>query len=167
MAQRPGNVELRHKSKKRKEMSEYKGKTVTVNMPAEAVCDKFADLSKLSGSLGNVPEEQLSKMGNLKFETRAVVIDNPMAGQLRFEVEERTPRRIVMACRQPIYVGMNIDMAPNATDEGHTDVTTSVEVDLPFFLKPMLGPKMQFVADGFAGIVAAIAGAEAPSEAAE
>ena len=90
-----------------------------------------------------------------------MVVDNAMVGELRFEVVERTPERIVMACRRPIYMGMNIDMAANGANAEDTDVTTSIDVDLPFFIKPMLGPKMQFVADGFADMVATIAGASA------
>lgn len=142
-------------------MSEYKGKTVTVKVPAQTICDKFADLSKLAGSISNVPEDQLRKIGNIKLEPQAVVVDNAMVGELRFEVVERTPERIVMACRRPIYMGMNIDMAANGANAEDTDVTTSIGVDLPFFIKPMLGPKMQFVADGFADMVATIAGASA------
>lgn len=147
-------------------MSVYKGKTVTIQVPAQRVADKFADLSRLQSSFSQLPEDQLKKIGELRLEPQAIVVNNPMAGELRFEIVERTPQRICMVCGHPMQMGMNIDMAPNADDAQATDVTTGVDVDLPFFLKPILGPRMQYVADGFADMVSAIARAEKDSDAA-
>lgn len=141
-------------------MSLYKGKTVTIEIPAQKVADKFADLSMLQKAFDKLPADQLAQVGEMYLEPQAIVIKNPMVGDLRFEITERSAERIVMACEQPMHMGMIVDMEANADNAEATDVTTSVDVDLPFFIKPILGPRMQTVADGLAGMVSAIARAE-------
>lgn len=145
-------------------MSEYKGKTVTIDVPAQRVADKFADLSKLQESFSHIPAEQIEKVGKMHLEPQAIVIENPMVGEMRFDIVERNDRRIALVCDKPLHIGMAITMEPNADNSLSTDVTTAIDVDLPFFMKPIIGSKMQFVADGFADMVSAIARAESAED---
>ena len=141
-------------------MSTYKGKTVTINVPAPVVAGKFDDLIAMQKSFDNIPAEMKEKMGDIRLEPQAIVVSNPMAGEMRFEIEERSDNRIVMGCSHPMRLVMDILLEPVAGNPDATEVSTAVEVDLPFFLKPLLGPRLQQAADGFSVLVANIANAE-------
>ncbi len=136
-------------------MATYKGKTVSVNASAEAVAAKFADLSVLEKSLDNVPESMRQQIGDAKFERDAIVIANPQVGQLKFEVVERTESLVKFASTSLLPMTMSVHMT--ATSETTCDVSTTIELDIPMMLKPLIGPQIQKAADQFGVMMANIA----------
>ena len=139
-------------------MSTYKGKTVTINTPAEKVAERFADLSAFAGAFDQIDASQKAQMGDVRLEPQAIIITNPAAGELRFDVVERTPQRITLQCSSPLPLAMNILMED--ANGGGTLVSTAIEVDLPIFIRPLIGPQLQKAADGFSDMVARIAEAD-------
>ena len=76
-------------------MATYKSKPVTVQQSAVAISDKFADLSTLEGALGDLPESERAKIGEVKFTSDSLSIKTAQVGELKFQVTERTPERVV------------------------------------------------------------------------
>ena len=76
-------------------MATYKSKPVTVQQSAVAISDKFADLSTLEGALGDLPESERAKIGEVKFTADSLSIKTAQVGELKFQVTERTPERVV------------------------------------------------------------------------
>jgi len=126
-------------------MSEYKGKPVVVPLAAEVLAEKFADLSVMQTGIDQLPEEQRAKLGDTRFEKDAIVIKNPQVGEMRFAVVERTPSQIRMASDGVVAMEMKVKMTPQG--ESATELVTSIDVDLPFFIRPMVGPYLQQAAD--------------------
>lgn len=135
-------------------MSKYTGKTVRVEAPAQQIADKFADLSKLNDFKDKIPEDQLKKLGDLRFEKDAIVIANPAFGEMKFRIVEHTTQRILMKAEGMLPLQIEVKLA---ADGAQTDVTTIVDIELPAMLKPLIGGKMQQVADMFSEVIAKIA----------
>ena len=81
-------------------MATYKGRTVSIERSAEEIVDKFADLSRFKDNLDALPEEERAKIGDIEFAADSITLNTPQVGQIRFEVAERSPRRILHACRR-------------------------------------------------------------------
>lgn len=85
-------------------MAIYKGKIVRVETSPEAVAARFSDLSTLEGMLEKLPEEQRKSIGQVSFETAAIVVNNPKVGNVRMEVEECTPDHSIKRRRDVAHV---------------------------------------------------------------
>lgn len=134
-------------------MAKYKGKTVRVEAPAADIAAKFSDLTVLGAHIDRVPEDQRNKLGNLRFEPDAIAIKNPSVGEMVFKVTERTDKRIVFNAdgMLPLQIDVTLDPAPDNT--GCTDVTTTLDIDIPVMLRPFIGSKLQQVADSFGDLI--------------
>lgn len=137
-------------------MSTFSGKPVTVNLPAKAISDKFADLTVFAGRLDNIPQEHRARMGEMSFEKDSITMRNPQVGAISFRVVERTPSRVALQCDSPLPIRLSINMTPQ-DEEDTTVVTTDVDVELPAMLKPFIGPHMQKVADEFGQMMGSLA----------
>lgn len=133
-------------------MSQYKGKTVRVEASAQQISDKFADLSKMSQYIDRLPEDQLSKIGDLRFEPQAIIIKNPTVGEMAFKIVERTPQKIVFAADGLLPLSLSTDLKP-VGNEQVTDITTTLDIEIPMMLRPMIGGKLQQVADMFGDLL--------------
>lgn len=135
-------------------MTSYNGKPVTVNVPVQTIVDRFGDLTSLQNSIDKLPEEQRSRLGDTRFEKDAIVIKNPQAGEIRFQVTERTSEMIKMVSGGIMPMEMLISL--QAIDERHTTVTTTINIEIPLMLRPLVGPYLQKAADQFGTLMANI-----------
>lgn len=137
-------------------MAKYKGRTVQIDRSADEIVEKFSDLSRFKDNLDALPEEERAKIGDIDFAPDSITLNTPQVGQIRFEVAERSPRRIVMrAAGSPVPLTMGVDLEPKTADS--TDVTTSVDVEIPMMLRPMVGPHLQKAVDQFSDLIAKLA----------
>jgi len=137
-------------------MATYKGRTVHIDRSADEIVEKFSDLSRFKDNLDALPEEERAKIGDIEFAADSITLNTPQVGQIRFEVAERTSDRIVMRAAGspvPLTMGVNLDAKSGAG----TDVTTSVDVDIPMMLRPMVGPHLQKAVDQFSDLIAKLA----------
>ena len=133
-------------------MALYKGKKNRVEVPATVIADKFADLSVLEKYMDRIPAEQREQMGDLRFERDAIVIINPSVGEMKFRISERTPQKIVFDAdgMVPLKITVNLD----EVSENTTDVSANLDIEIPMMLRPMIGGKLQQVADMFGDMIA-------------
>jgi hypothetical protein len=137
-------------------MAKYTGKTVKVASSAQEISEKFADLTVLSSVVDKLPESEREKIGKVTFETDAIIIANPQVGNLAFRVKERSANRVVMGASSPMAMELTVDLLP--IDATSTNVATTVDIDIPMMLKPMIGPMLQKAADQFGDLMGKIAG---------
>lgn len=138
-------------------MATYKSKPVTVPASASAVSDKFADLRTLESALGNLPDDERAKIGQVDFTADSLSIHTPQAGELKFKVTERTSERVVFkTVSSPLPLDMVLNLRPLSDDS--TELITAIEVEIPAMLKPLLGGMMQKAADSFGALMAKING---------
>ena len=139
-------------------MAKYESKPVAVNQPVEVLFDRFSDISLFKNRIDEIPAEQRANLGDVTFEADAICLNTPQVGQLKFKVTERTaPGHIVFSTiGSPIPLSMVIDIT--AIDESSSNVVTSIDVDIPAMLRPLIGGKMQEAADRFGEMIGKLNG---------
>ncbi len=141
-------------------MSKYESKIVTVNALQEAVYKRFADLSALQVMKDNMPVEmkqqikaKLEEQGQGKVQVSNFQFDTDTA---RFKVngmdtciriiDREEPKCVKFgADNSPVPVTIWIQMLPASAYE--TKIRVTLDIDIPFYLKPMIGGKLDGAAD--------------------
>ena len=137
-------------------MAEFKSKAYTISSSAETVADKFSDLSRLQEYIDRLPEEERAKVGNISLTPDSIVMQTPQVGEITLKVTERSPRRICLsAVGSPVPMGLAVDISPLSEDS--CEIVTSMNVDIPPFLKPMIGGTMQKAVDQFGELMKKLA----------
>lgn len=137
-------------------MAIFKGKSVTINKSAEALAEKFSDLSGLQDVMERLPEDQRAKIGDVKLTKDSIRIQTAQVGEINFTVTERSADRVVFtAAGAPVPLKLVLDFKPLTTAQ--TELTTSMDVDIPVFLKPMVGGAMQKAVDQFGELMSKLA----------
>lgn len=138
-------------------MATYKSKPVTLPVAASTVSDKFADLRSLEGALDKLPDDERAKIGQVNFTADSLSIQTSQVGELKFQITERTPERVVFkTVSSPLPLDMVLNLKP--LSDSSTELTTAIEVEIPAMLKPLLGGMMQKAADSFGALMAKING---------
>lgn len=79
-------------------MAKYSSKPATLGMPIGVVYGRVSSLSGLQEKLEQLPQDQLARIGEVKFDDNSVIINAPQVGEIRFDVVERQePSRVVFA----------------------------------------------------------------------
>lgn len=128
-------------------MARYSAKKITVPVAADVIASKFSDLTAFQGALEQLPAAVREKIGGLRFEKDALVIDTPQLGAVTLKVTDRTPSRIAFtAVGSPVPLVMGVDLTPSGDS---TEMATAIDVEIPAMLRPLIGSKMQEAADKF------------------
>ncbi len=134
-------------------MSAYKGQSVEVNRPIAELYNRLSTLETFSDKLASLPDEVKAKVGDVKFEKEAIVINTPQVGELRLEIVERVaPSRIVLgAVGSPVPAKVVVEL--EEIDADTTRLTPSMDVEVPMMLRPFVAPKLQQAADQFGSLL--------------
>ena len=134
-------------------MAKYSAKTIRINKPSEFISGQFADLTRLQGALDNLPAEDRAKVGDVRFTTDSIVMNTQQVGEIRFQVKERSAERVsFVAGGLPMPMIIGVDLRPEGADA--TDVTASLDIDIPAMLRPMVGGTLQKAVDQFGELIA-------------
>ena len=137
-------------------MSKYTSKPALVNRPAEELSAKFGDFRQLQQALDNLDAEQKAKVGDVAFTEDSIKISTPQVGDIVLKAVERTASRIRLeAQHSPVPMNLVVDF--NAVSPESTEVTGTIDVDLPMMLRPLVGPTLQKAADQFGSLFASLA----------
>lgn len=130
-------------------MAKYSSKPATLHMPIADAFDRISDFQSFQERIDAIPAEQRAKMGGVKFTENSITLSTQQIGELRFDVTERTaPTRLVFtAVSSPIPLSMAIVLAEKSADE--TEITSTIDIEIPAMLRPLIGGKMQEAADKF------------------
>ncbi len=127
-----------------------------MNQAAATIYEKYSDLSNLQAALDRMPDDQRAKIGDVKLTKDALTIQTPQVGQITFAVAERTPERITLQA-QGAPVPMKLAINIKAIDAATSEVSTEMDVNIPPFLKAMVGGAMQKAVDQFGELMVKLA----------
>lgn len=134
-------------------MAQYKSSPVTVKRSVDEINNKFADLSVFQNAIDALPDDERAKIGDVSFDKTSISIKTPQVGEIRFQVKSNTPGQIVMeAVGSPVPLNLIVDLL--AIDEASTQVTSSIDVEIPAMLRPLIGGTMQKAVDQFGSLFA-------------
>lgn len=137
-------------------MSTYSSKPTVVNKPLSELTEKFSDFSFVQSQLDKLPEDKRQALGDVSFSTDSINIKTPQMGQVTLRVVERQPQAIVLAAEgSPVPMKLRVDFNP--VSETSTEVTGTIDVDIPVIIKPMIGPTLQKAADKFGELFGSLA----------
>ncbi len=137
-------------------MAKYKAKAVTVGMSAADIASKFEDLTAFQCALDRLPADVAAKVGDVRFEKDALIINTPQLGAITLKVVERSSSRVALgAVGSPVPLTLGVDLEPKGADS--TELQTAVEVEIPAMLRPLIGSKMQEAADKFGELMGKLA----------
>lgn len=137
-------------------MAQYTSKPTVVNRPAAELSEKFADFRVMQQSLDELDADQRARVGDVAFTEDTIKITTPQVGEIVLLAVERTPEVIrLQAEGSPVPMGLEVKFKP-VGDES-TEVSGSIDVDLPMMLRPLVGPALQKAADQFGELFARLA----------
>jgi len=157
-------------------MTEYKSEVKKIYAPIERVYERLADLNNLAviqQGLDNpeamrriqeqagdkVKPEQLEqiveKLRSLRFDTDSVTGDTPM-GPATLRIIEREPDKTINFAAEgmPVAANMWIQLLP--ASESECAMRLTVKADLNFFIRQMVGKKLEQGVDGLAQMLASL-----------
>lgn len=127
-----------------------------VNRPAEAVAAKFADLTAMQTILDEMPAEERAKVGDVRLTRDEIIIQTSQVGAITLRVVERTPGLVRFnAVGAPVAMSLDVRIKPLEADR--SEVSSEMSVDIPVFLKPMIGGALQKAADQFGDLMSRLA----------
>ncbi len=139
-------------------MAKYKSTPQTIDRPVEEVFESISNLARLQEYLDKLPQEEMARIGEIRFTDDAIVIKAPAVGEISLNVVERTAPSLVKfaAAGAPVRMEMALLLAP-ATATTST-LVAELDADIPAMLRPMVGGKMQEAADKMAQMVVTLLG---------
>ncbi len=137
-------------------MSTYTSKPAIVNRPADELSAKFSDFTKLQETLENLSADQKAQVGDVSFTEDSIKISTPQVGEIILKAVERSSSRVRLEA-QSSPVPMNLIVDFKAVSADTTEVTGTIDVDLPMMLRPLVGPTLQKAADQFGSLFANLA----------
>ena len=151
-------------------MAKYQSEVKIINASQYQVWNRISDLSQFQTMKDNMTDEQkamikgkLAEQGGGKFTlsdfsfTRDTALFKVNGMQIGIGIVDREePMKCVKyaADQSPVEITLWIQLLPNAPYETRCRVT--IDVDIPFYLKPMVGKKLDGVADQLADMLTRI-----------
>lgn len=134
-------------------MTTYSSKTIELQMPVLAVYARISDIGGFQSRIDQLPEDVRSKIGSVRFTDDSIIINAAPMGDMVLKVTERIPQKRVAFTAQgapvPLVMAINLE----AAGDDKTNVVTSIDVEIPAILKPMVGPKLQEAAEKFGDMI--------------
>ena len=119
----------------------------------QKVYDALSDLSNLERIRDRIPQD---KFEDFSFDADHIAVKAPMVGEIRLHIIEREEPKCIKfeTANSPVPFTMWIQLLPVTDTTSKMKVT--VKADIPMFLKPMIGSKLQDGVDKIADALAAI-----------
>lgn len=137
-------------------MAKYSSKPTTIALSAADLAARFSDFTVMQDKLNELPEEERQRIGEVSFTPDSIVITTPQVGVITLRATERTPERIVLTAENsPVPMNISVDIEP--IDDASSNVTGTMDVDIPMMLRPLVGPALQKAVDQFGNLFAKLA----------
>ena len=157
-------------------MTEYKSEVKKIFAPVGRVYERLSDLNNLSviqqgldnpelqqriqqQAAGKVSPEQMEqivdKLRTLRFDRDSVSGDTPM-GTATLRIIEREPERTIKFAAEGIPVAANMWIQLLPAGESECALRLTVKADLGFFIRQVVGKKLEQGVDGLAQMLASL-----------
>lgn len=130
-------------------MALYQSKTITVNKPFEEVYGKVSDLKNLEQFRDRIPKEYTV---NFECDTDYVQFRVAPVGDLLLRIVERGADKIKLNIEKlPFKAEMSMNIGNVSPSE--TNIQLVLDADIPFFVKHIVGNKLEEGMDKIADIL--------------
>ena len=130
-------------------MALYQSKTITVNKPFEEVYGKVSDLKNIEQFRDKIPKEYTV---NFECDTDYVQFRVAPVGDLLLRIVERGADKIRMNVEKlPFKAEMSMNIGNVSPSE--TNIQLVLDADIPFFVKHIVGNKLEEGMDKIADIL--------------
>lgn len=140
-------------------METYKSQAQHIACDINTIYSKLSSPSifkaHIEANRDRLPQEALENLDKIQFDDDAIAIESPM-GQLRMEVDRvqsMAPNRVVYSAAQS-PVAFNMVIMLNALNDNETESVASLELDIPIFMRAMVGKQLEQAATKFGEILA-------------
>lgn len=130
-------------------MAKYTSKPTVVNRPVAELYDRISDIGSFKNRVDELPQEQRAKMGDIEFTDDSIKIKTAQVGELVFVVSERVQNSRIVFSAQSSPIPLSLIIALKEVGETSTEITSSIDIEIPAMLRPLIGGKMQEAADKF------------------
>lgn len=131
-------------------MAKYTGKSYRVAMPAADVFERLSNLGSLRERMDQMPDDLKARMGTVNFpDDDTLAFTAPGVGEMKFRIVERLAPSLVKFVADTGMVPINVSIGLADAGGDATEVTATIEAEIPAMLRPLVGPKMQEAADKF------------------
>jgi len=142
-------------------MAIYSSQPVRLTSPAESVYSKLSNLENLRSLLeripsDKVPEDQKAMLDNITISPDSISVPAGPVGNLDFVVTERKEPSLVKLSAQNSPVPMSLALCITPESDAECTAKVDIDINIPPMLRPMVGDKIQQVADKFSLILKAI-----------
>ena len=140
-------------------MDVYKSDRVGINCDINTVFAKLSTPSVFKEFLeqhkDTLPPEARDNLSKLHFENDSITVVTPM-GPIKLAVDEAVePEKVVFkATQSPVPFGLQVNLEPDG--EQATSAVAEIHLDLPFFLRSMVGGQLADGAKKFGQVLAAL-----------
>ena len=130
-------------------MALYQSKTITVNKPFEEVYGKVSDLKNIEQFRDRIPKEYTV---NFEYDTDYVQFRVAPVGDLLLRIVERGADKIKLNVEKlPFKAEMSMNIGNVSPSE--TNIQLVLDADIPFFVKHIVGNKLEEGMDKIADIL--------------
>ena len=130
-------------------MALYQSKTITVNKPFEEVYGKVSDLKNIEQFRGRIPKDDTV---NFECDTDYVQFRVAPVGDLLLRIVERGADKIRLNIEKlPFKAEMSMNIGNVSPSE--TNIQLVLDADIPFFVKHIVGNKLEEGMDKIADIL--------------
>lgn len=131
-------------------MAKYTGKPHRVAKPRAEIYEQLANLSKIRERMDTIPDDLRQKLGTVNFpDDETMAFTAPGVGEMKFKIQQRNAPESVKFLADtgvvPIFVTIDLSEATSNS----TDVSATIEAEIPMMLRPLIGGKLQEAADQF------------------
>lgn len=142
-------------------MSKFTGKPVAVPVGRAELYERVSNLGGLQARLEALPAEALAQVGDVEFiDADSFTINALGIGRVVFNVTERVaPERVTLSANTGV-VPLNLILELAEITPDSTELTSSIDVEIPMMLRPMVGGKMKEAADKFSEMIGRLNGYE-------
>jgi uncharacterized membrane protein len=121
-------------------MKTYESKITTLNKPQSAVYSLLADMRNFEKFKENMQDEHLKDLVCTEDSISAPVSN---FGKVTLQIIEREPNKHIKFALKNLPVEANLWVQLKEIGENHTKMKLTAKADIPFFLVPMIGGKIQ------------------------
>ncbi len=138
-------------------MSSYKSEPQLIACDIATVYSKLSDPSSfkntIDANVDNLPDDAKENLKKVTFDADAITIESPM-GPLKLAVAQKVePTMITFAAAQaPVNFSLVINL--ERVDDNTTRSIAELQLDVPVFIKAMVGPQLERGAKQFGEMLA-------------
>ncbi len=140
-------------------METYKSNPQRIGCDIDTIYNKLSSpavfRAHIEANRDRLPEEARANLDKVQFQDDAISIESPM-GELRLAIDadqSASPNRVVYtAAQSPVQFNMVVELNP--VSETETESVASLQLDLPLFMRAMVGNQLQQAVSKFGEMLA-------------